>query len=330
MSFGDHLEELRGTLIRSLVGVGLGTVICLVFGKQILVFLCRPLYAVQQLNHLPMELQALAPTAAFVAYLKVAFLTGLIVSMPWVLYQLWSFVESGLYSHERRFVLRLGPVSVALFIIGVLFLYYIVLPIVLHFFVTFNRGFSVSDLRPNPLQRALLSPDPQPPDAQPPVVLPEGPGVPSVNEDPKDPPVGAMWLNQQAGQLRIRTADGVMSAEVRPVEAYSGVRSQFAIDFYVSFVLMLALAFGVAFELPVVIFFLALTGIMPPSTMSRYRRHAILAIVITAAILTPPDVISQVLLAIPMYVLFEIGLYFARSAERSHSRADKPASGVDA
>ena len=85
---------------------------------------------------------------------------------------------------------------------------------------------------------------------------------------------------------------------------------------YLSLSMHLIFAFGIAFETPVVVFFLAWTGIVPTATMRRSRRYVLLATVVTAAILTPPDVISQMLLAGPMYLLFELGLLVARLAER--------------
>ena len=94
------------------------------------------------------------------------------------------------------------------------------------------------------------------------------------------------------------------------------MRSQFAIDFYISFVLMLALAFGIAFETPIVVFFLGWTGIVPTATMVRGRRYVLLGTLVASAILTPPDIISQMLLAGPMYLLFELGIGIARLVER--------------
>jgi sec-independent protein translocase protein TatC len=97
------------------------------------------------------------------------------------------------------------------------------------------------------------------------------------------------------------------------------MHSQFALDFYISFVLTLALAFGIAFETPIVVFFLSWTKLVPTAKMAAGRRYVLLAVVVTAAILTPPDVISQLLLAGPMYLLFELGLVIARIIERRPS-----------
>jgi sec-independent protein translocase protein TatC len=94
------------------------------------------------------------------------------------------------------------------------------------------------------------------------------------------------------------------------------VRSEFALQFYISFVLGLALAFGIAFELPVAVVFLALTRIVPARGMAKARRYAIFGIFVATALLTPPDIISQILLAVPMIALFEGGLLAARIIER--------------
>jgi len=313
MSFGDHLDELRRALIRAIVGIAIAAGACLLFGKEILALVCIPLWRVQHANGLPPQLQVLSPTAAFTAYLKIAMLAGLIVSMPWVLYQAWSFAVSGLYSHERRFAKLFVPTASALFAIGVLFVYYIVLPIVLQFFISFNKSFETADLAPTAFQRLLLS-EPQEPQAS----VPSGAALtlPLFIRDPEHPENGATWVNETTRTLMVKTPTGILSAPLDVGPVRSPMQSQFAIDYYVSFVLMLALGFGIAFETPIAVFFLARTGIVPVGMMQRARRYVVLACILLGAILTPPDVISQMLLAVPMYALFEIGLLAARLADR--------------
>jgi sec-independent protein translocase protein TatC len=312
MSFGDHLDELRSCLILALVGVGVASAITLFFGRQILILICRPLWTVQFANGLQPSLQALSPTAAFSAYLKIAFLAGLIVSMPWVLHQFWRFVAAGLYVHERRFVKRLLPASMGLFAIGVVFLYFIVLPIVLNFFIWFNRAFELHDLAPTGFQSLLLSDEVATPatswDATP-------LAVPILDKNPEHPEPGYMWFNAATRRLMVQGPDGILSTAFTSGEMAPAMQSQFAIDFYISFVLMLALAFGIAFETPLVVFFLAWSGILTRDRMARARRYVLLLVVVVAAVLTPPDPTSQLLLAIPMYLLFELGLWAARFVE---------------
>jgi hypothetical protein len=167
-------------------------------------------------------------------------------------------------------------------------------------------------LSPTALERALLPESPEPPSAveQPPA------RVPLLREDPPSPQPGDLWVNSQQRRLIYKTPDGVWSTPLELGDKPRPLYSHFAIDFYVSFVLLLALAFGVAFETPIVVFFLAWTGIVTTLAMRRARRYVLLVIVIAAAVLTPPDVISQTLLAGPMYLLFELGLWVADAVER--------------
>jgi sec-independent protein translocase protein TatC len=315
MSFGDHLDELRNCLIRATLGMVLGAIVCLIFGKQILGILCQPLLFVQAVNDLQPRLQTLAPTTAFVAYLKIGFLSGLILAMPWVLYQIWRFVELGLYSHERRFVRSLIPASMGLFVVGVLFLYFIVLPIILQFFISFNKGFGMPELAPTTFQRLLL-----PERGFSPPVAEESDAselkLRLLKDDPETSADGDAWVNTTTGRLIIKTPTGVLSTPLEPGATSPTMHSQFALDYYISFVLVLALAFGIAFETPIVVFFLAWTRLVPTAKMVSGRRYVLFGAVVMAAMLTPPDVISQLLLAGPMYLLFELGIVVARLTER--------------
>ncbi len=314
MSFGDHLDELRLRLILSLVGVAVASVGCLLVGKSILSIIYAPLLIVQHANGMTPTLTALSPTAGFTAYLKIGFLSGLIISMPWVIYQIWRFVATGLYQHERRFLKLLAPASTGLFAIGVAFMYYVVLPVVLQFFVSFNMSFPMDTLSPNAFQKLLL-PKTAPVDrAAPPAVAPLH--VPVLSEDPAHPKSGDAWINERSRRFITKTSNGVLSVALEPGATPAAVQSQFAIDFYISFVLMLSLAFGIAFETPIIVFFLAWSGLVSTVAMCAARRYILLGTVVAAAILTPPDIISQMLLAGPMYMLFELGLLVARFATK--------------
>ena len=129
-----------------------------------------------------------------------------------------------------------------------------------------------------------------------------------------------MWFNQTLGQLRLAGVDRTYQVRMRPVENSAAVSNQYSIDFYVSFILTLSLAFGVAFQLPIVVIFLSLSGIVSVADLARARKYVIFGIVIASALLTPPDVVSQILLAIPMAILYEGGLIVSRMMIRS--RAD--------
>jgi len=303
MSLGDHLEELRARLILAIMGLTIGVVVAMVFGTHILNFIKRPyvraisewlqktemprvkseisLFAEMFFDTLtarldPNEpqidpnriqfirsvsadtidawvkktraaagdqalptyarLQTLAPAEAFVAYMKVSFIAGLILTSPWVFYQLWMFVAAGLYPAERKYVHTAVPFSTALFVIGALFFLFVIAPLTLKFFLGF-------------------------------------------------------------GDL-------------------VGTASNWTLDRYISFVTILMLVFGIAFQTPIAIFILVRTGLVSIAALRRVRKYMILVIFIVAAVATPPDVVSQVSLAIPLYGLYELGIVLALFAER--------------
>ena len=312
MSFGDHLEELRQCLLRGLAGVVLAVVVALFFAKELMVLILQPVVVVLHSHGLPPNVTALSPPEPFIVYLKIGFLSGLIVAMPWLLYQLWKFVAAGLYRHEQKFVRTFIPLSAVLFALGVAFLYWVVLPIALNFFIAFSKSLELPALSPSWLQRYVLAGEESPPTTQPTI---ESQRFPLLPDDPADARPGEVWVNVDARELRVMTDRGLLVAPLRSATS-AAVTSLFSLQFYVSFVLMLALAFGLAFELPVVVVFLSLADIVRAAEMARARRYVIFGIVVAAAMFTPPDVISQVLLAIPMLVLFEGGLLAARLLER--------------
>jgi Tat protein translocase TatC len=192
-----------------------------------------------------MPLQIIAVAAGFITYIKIALVAGLLLTSPWVFYQLWMFVAAGLYPHEKRYVYMAVPFTVVLFVCGALFFLIIVAPLTLKFMVGFN-------------QRIL------------------------------------------------------------------DVRSQFTFQHYISFVSHLILVFGLAFQTPTAIFFLNRTGLVSIAALNKSRKFVILIIFIVAAIATPPDVISQVMLAIPLYLLFELGILLSYiSSRRRKSQEQK-------
>lgn len=317
MSIGDHLEELRRRVILALIGVFVGTSVCLFFGKTLLRFVCQPAVAVLQVNDLPTRLQTLSVQEPFLIWARVGVLGGIIATIPFILYQLWAFISLGLYKNERKFVLVTVPTSVGLFAAGVLFFHFIVLPIVLNFFITFGQDFTLGDPTPSSLQSALLAVKKDDATTQPvDVLLP--PTVPVLADDPPKPADGSVWINRKTMQMRIAVGDDVRTIQTLPTARHSLLDSQFRLGEYVSFVLSLYLAFGLAFQLPIVVASLTIFGLVSIKTMTRSRRIVYFCIFVAAAILTPPDVVSQVALGLPMVLLFEAGLFAARMWERNH------------
>ena len=227
-SIVTHLVELRDRLIKIIFGVGI-VVLCLFpFANEIYSFLAAPL-----LKHLPEQstMVAIDVASPFLTPFKLVLVLAVVVTIPWILYQMWAFIAPGLYKHERRLVMPLLVSSSFLFYLGMVFAYYIVFPLVFGFFTK---------------------------------VAPEGV---SVMTD---------------------------------------------ISRYLDFVTKLFIAFGAAFEVPVITFILVTTGVTTVEALSSARSYVIVAAFVVGMLLTPPDIISQVLLAIPVWLLFELGLVMTK------------------
>ena len=242
MSFLDHLEELRSTLIAS-VGTALAAaVICWFWSAEILDVLLRPILAADEgvYFHSPIE--------AFLTRLKISFVCGFFIVLPYILYRVYGFVVPGLYAKERKVVTPLVFVSTGLFYTGVTFAFLVVIPQVMAFMLSFGTE----------LMRPLIGIGP-----------------------------------------------------------------------YFSFVARLCLAFGLVFELPLVVLALSMIGIVNPKLLLKGWRYAVVIIVVAAAVLTPPDPFSQLMMAIPVILLYIISVLIAlvvtrRRRKREEAAADRP------
>jgi len=223
-----HLIELRDRLIKTLIGVVLVLLCLFPFANEIYSFLAEPL-----LKHLPESstMVAIDVASPFLTPFKMVMLLAIVLTIPWILYQLWAFIAPGLYKHEKRLVLPLLASSSILFYLGMLFAYFIVFPLVFGFFTK---------------------------------VTPEGVAVMTD------------------------------------------------ISRYLDFVTKLFIAFGVAFEVPVITFVLIMTGVTTVEKLAGARSYVIVAAFVVGMLLTPPDIISQILLAIPVWLLFELGLLMSK------------------
>ncbi|WP_337286405.1 twin-arginine translocase subunit TatC [Candidatus Methylomirabilis sp.] len=244
MSFFSHLEELRRRILISLVAIGIGFTLTFNYSETILRYLKRPLTTdlvfsrtYPFLQSIPrtgpsLDLIFLAPAEAFWMHMKIAFVAGLMIVLPIVLYQIWKFIAPGLLPHEKRYALPFVVLATVFFICGLLFCFYFVLPFALNFLLTYKT----ENLKP-----------------------------------------------------------------------------MISVGNYVDFTTKFLLGFGLVFELPLVIGIAAKMGLVTPQFLARNRKYAILAVFAIAAILTPtPDVFNQTLMAVPMYLLYEIGILAAR------------------
>ncbi len=141
MSIGDHLEELRDRILLGLAGLIPAALICLLFGRWLLGFLCRPLLQALQHYDINPQLSSLEISDAFMVYMKVSLIAATAIAGPWIVYQLWLFVSSGLYPRERKYITKYIPLSLVLLTCGMFFVYYVVLPFSLQFFIAFTADF---------------------------------------------------------------------------------------------------------------------------------------------------------------------------------------------
>jgi len=313
MPLGDHIEELRGRLIKALVGIGVAAVFTFYFGFQIIGWLVQPLVQAQHELGFPPQTYTFDPDAGFTGvYLKVSLIAALIFACPWVIWQLWQFVVSGLYEHERKAAYLLAPFSTIMTVLAVLFAYYILLPTCLAFFFSFATKYPEVEVGEPMFMLEVLGysdgrPDPTPGAATRPALLPV------LTADPPDPQEGAAWINAAEGQVKVFYADRPHVLNVAQNRLLSPLPSVTA---FVSFAARMLLAITVAFQLPVVMLVMGWTGLFDPAIIARFRKFAVFGCVAAGAILTPQDLASMFILAVPLYGLFEFGLLLMRWADR--------------
>lgn len=313
MTIGEHLEELRGCVFRSLVALILACLVCIWPAKYLLELIARPVVLVLRNHGQPDSFLATSPVENIVVYIKVVLIFGMILAAPYVIHQLWSFAAAGLYKREKAWVQRLVPLSVGLFIAGVIFMYIFALVVSLNFLVGFSGWLPLPQPKANPIERVLLGLEPPADTSGQPA--PGSPGtarLPVLEDDPNDPPAGTAWLNLTQRKLKVRGPnDETYSVQVLRDDQRALVTTHFRIGEYLTFVLIMTVAFGAAFQTPLVVVFLARTGIVPPDTFRKYRKVVVLIIVIIAGVLAPPDLLSHLMLSGPMILLFETGLWLA-------------------
>jgi len=148
MSLGDHLDELRARLILALTGFAAALVIAFFFGKKFVQVLMLPFEQAMPEGITP-SVQAITVAEPFMLYIKAVIVLAMLISCPWLFYQFWAFVAAGLYRSEKRYVYRVVPFSAALFIIGALFLIFVIAPMTMRFFITWDLG--IDYLKYNPM-----------------------------------------------------------------------------------------------------------------------------------------------------------------------------------
>ena len=249
MSFLQHLEELRWILVRSAIAVLFFALIIWYFQEEIMVnvflsmkdkdFITFRLfcdYLGVCIEEIPVKMQSMTVSGQFTYALMMSFLGGLVVSFPYVFYQIWSFVKPGLKFKEKKMAKGLVFYVSLLFFSGILFGYFFVAPLSIQFF-------------------------------------------------------GSYQISDQ-------------------------IENNFTIGSYMSTILSTVFYSGLFFLLPIISYLLTKIGLIDVAFLVKYRKHAIVVILILAAIITPPDITSQIIVSIPILILYEIGILVSKRAER--------------
>jgi len=314
MTFGEHLEELRRRLIYALVGLLAAVILCINFGDRIIETLTAPYCIAMRDLDQDARLIQLDPIESFMEYFKICVEFGLVLAAPWILYQLWLFVAVGLYPSERRIIRYFAPASIGLFLLGASFMIAVVLTGLIKFLLSVAAWFPL----PGPDNMLYRWLDQRPAQAaSAPVEQPPAMVAPVVDSDPPAPLEGQIWINRGTRRLNVHYEGQTHFTSLQQAARQQFVQPFFSISEYLGFVVRLALAFGLGFQIPIVVVFLIATRILGGKQIGKARRYVTVGVFVIAAVLTPsPDIGSMLLLAVPMILLFEIGLAIGRVIER--------------
>lgn len=230
----QHLEELRKRIIYSLVFLAISIIIGFVLSEPVVNLLK---------NDQNIEWNVFNLSDALSVYLKVSFFIGVVIALPFVFYQLWAFVKPGLKEYEQKIALRFIPAATLLFIIGITFGYYILLPMVINFMLILTNSL-------------------------------------------------------QANQL-------------------------FGINQYFSFMFSVVIPFGVLFEMPIVVMFLTRLRLLNPMRLAKMRKIAYFVLVVIAITITPPEIISDILVTIPLLLLYEFSIWLSKKVYKKQLEEDE-------
>jgi len=292
MTVGEHLEELRTRLIHGLFGFVAGAAICFALCRQVILpVLTRPLTQALVRCGLNPQLYYTEAAQPFLVYMEVSLLGGAVLASPWLLYQLWKFVAAGLYDKERRMVTKYLPLSIVLLIAGELTLYFLVLPVTLEFFFRFGNSL--------PLLGESAHVDPHPPTTRPFI-------VPIFRGDPAIPQEGQVWIDGDRNRLNAFFNSSTHTIYLGTDNLVSQI---ITLPEYISMVEGMLLAFGLSFQLPLVVMALVSVGIVEVAFLRAMRRYIYFVIAIIAALIIPDVAAGWLMLMIPLFGLYELGIY---------------------
>lgn len=301
MSVGQHLEELRTRLLLALGGFVVAAVVFLIPSISVhigRIFLSPLIWALRHAHQSP-QLYYTELAESFMVYIRIALICAAAISSPWIVYQLWQFVASGLYPRERKYITRYVPLSIVLLVAGMLFLYFLVLPLMMTFFLEFNFG--TGDL----IGPARIDPAAA---TQPAHV------VPSYNGDPQTPVEHQMWFDTSQFRLKL-FIDGQIG--VIPFVNSGLATPLITLKTYIDLVMQMLLSFGLAFQMPLVVMALVRIGIVSIEQMRKARGVVYFLITVVSAMIVPDVVTGMLALMAPLFLLFELGLLLAKMKPKS-------------
>ncbi len=245
-SFVDHLTELRSRLLKSIIYIFIFFIISYTFAENIYTFLVQPYADAVKGDEVDRRLIFTALHETFITYLKVAFFAAVFIGSPVLLMQIWKFIAPGLYKNEKRALLPYLVATPTLFLLGGMLVYYLVMPLAIKFFLSFETSAQLNTL---PIQLEA-----------------------KVNE-------------------------------------------------YLSLIMRLIFAFGLSFQLPIILSLLARVGFIDSNYLKKRRKYVIVIIFAVAALLTPPDPITQIGLGIPLLILYELSIISVKYIEKKKENA---------
>jgi len=245
-SFVEHLTELRLRLVKSIIYLFGFFIICYFFAENIYSFLLAPYAEAVKDDPINRRMIFTALHETFITYLKVAFFAAMFTASPIILTQVWKFIAPGLYKNEKKALLPYLIATPNLFLLGGMLVYYLIMPLAIKFFLSFETSSEISSL---PIQLEA-----------------------KVNE-------------------------------------------------YLSLIMRLIFAFGLSFQLPVLLSLLARVGFIDSEYLKQRRKYVIVIIFVAAAILTPPDPITQIGLGIPLLILYELSILTVKFIEKKNKDA---------
>ena len=235
MTVAGHLKELRSRIFKSVLAFVVLSVLCFVFIQYFVdaVLALSPSF----------DFVYLSPSELLTSYMKLSLILGLVFASPIILWEIWAFVRPGLTRQEASSVRSAVIAGFVFFLLGMVFCYFLILPLTLEFLYNFNGSVDIA--------------------------------------------------------------------------------ANISFSYYMNFILGMLVAFGAVFEMPVLSYLLSRLGVLKPQALIKARKYAILIVFLIAAIITPPDVVSQIMTAIPMLALYELSIAVSRAAAKKHA-LDEP------